>query len=118
MNTFLAIMLALTFKTDLLPLAHLYQNIDTLIPNAQRLVDLPVKKDLALKLTVDGSNRGDVDCYVLEHNHHGYGWVIVSKDESALNQCRLTYTPTTDLVRVWVVNHGSYPTNYDLVVDQ
>lgn len=119
MNTFLAIILALTVKTDLREPTTLYNADVEMQPSAQIITNLYVKKDVPVKLDAKGNGHGDLDCYLLRRNPNGDGWAIAAKDESNMDQCSITYTPVlAQPMRLWMVNHGVHPTNYTVVVKQ
>ncbi len=121
MNTFLAVILALTIGSDLREPASLYQDSGTLVPNKdiRPFPSFYVKRDVPVKLEAKGDGRGDLDCYLLKYSGTEHGWVIAGKDESNMDQCTIAYTPTlVQPIRLWVVNHGVHPTTYTVSVKQ
>lgn len=119
MNAFLAIILALTVKVDLYKPTTLYNADVEMQPNAQLITNLYVNKDKPVQLNAKDMGRGDINCYLLRENDNGEGWVVAAADESNLDQCSLTYTPTlAQPLRLWIKNDGTHPTNYTAVVKQ
>ena len=93
---------------------HFYQAEASLAPNQQQVIDLqPAKLKEVLYVQVQGSGGGDLDCYLLV-NHR-----IVSKDEGNADMCYLgMYVNTNKPIKLWIVNHGKYPTHFQARVDQ
>lgn len=121
MYSLIAILFALTVKTDLREPAHLYQGNGTLVQNqdVRPYPSFSPKKDLPIKVEIKGDGHGDLDCYLLRRNPQGQGWVVAAKDESNLDQCSFNFTPTSDApIKLWVINHGVHPTTYTAVVNQ
>ena len=119
MHPLIALVLALTVKVDLHEPKVLVENTGDMSPSAQLVSNFYVSKDVPVKLEAKGNGHGDLDCYLLRRNPRGDGWVVASKDESNLDQCSVSYSPTmAEPLRLWVVNHGVHPTTYTVTVKQ
>ena len=121
MSTFIAIILALTMKSDLREHAKLYQLGGHLGVEEQITATFTPRSHslYPIKVEVKGDGHGDIDCYVLRHAIKGSAWIVVVKDESNMDQCSIIYSVNDDQpLRLWVVNHGVHPTTFTATVDQ
>lgn len=92
-----------------------YQGQHTLAPGKQQVIDLAhlSKQGHVMSINVAGSGAGDIDCYLLV-NHR-----IITKDEGNADACYLgMYVGTDEPIKLWIVNRGSYNTQYQVRVEE
>lgn len=91
-----------------------YQGQHTLAPGKQQVINLPLAHHgHVMSVKVTGSGSGDLDCYLLV-NHR-----IITKDEGNADACYLgMYVGTDEPIKLWIVNRGSYKTQYQVRVEE
>lgn len=102
------------------PTTKLYSNTGTLAPDKQE-ISAPfthIQHDRLLTVNVVGSGKGgDLDCYLLVQGEKD--WHILLLDESNWNGCYMSaYIHTDDPIKLWVINHGTASTTFNIMVQQ
>lgn len=114
----IAVILGLIIPVDVSDTTLLFHQEGTMPSNGQviQLLD-SVKANKDVQVEARGDGQGDLDCYLLRHNQHG--WVLVLQDENKQDSCSLLYTPKdTSNLKLWVINHGTASTKYTITVAQ
>lgn len=91
-----------------------HQGQHTLAPGKQQVINLPLAQHgHVMSVAVTGSGSGNLDCYLLV-NHR-----IVTKDEGNSDSCYLgMYVGTDEPIKLWIVNHSDYKTQYQVKVEE
>lgn len=67
-------------------------------------------KDIA-SINVSGLGQGDIDCYLVDRQHHKF----LAKDESMKDSCHIMVeVPETKAYLLVIDNHGDKPTLFSL----
>lgn len=86
---------------------------ETLKPNSAVHYDLTFVGNKKATIDVEGSGKGDLDCYIFDKNTH-----LLMKDDTSNNSCHFEWLPKTDTsVLLVITNYSSVDDSFVLIAD-
>jgi hypothetical protein len=118
-RSMLAIVGLLTVAATAQADTHFFEAAGTLKPDGQVFYPLALKQGVFTYITVTGSGKSDIDCYLLVKPEANKAWHVLGLDEADKDACYLGgYIKTDKPLKLWIRNNGTAVDQYSVVVDQ